>query len=247
MFDRCYATCLPEYEQTDPQAVTAIIWDLDNTLYAYDQKFHHASQKAMTQVILDNRLGMNPSEALAYASEPYPMQTIGRLQKEFGLDRQQLFSGYFNRLDESFLEPDPVLKACARSACASVKFGLLTHGTRSWADRALFRLGLGQFFPSEYRYTVENMREDKHSGPASLSQLFRRMGVHPSQAIVVDDKDKNLGPAGTLGCLTILVTNADPDPSTPATHAKHVYDYSRDFLADFNRNGRSLKNGQHLS
>ena len=218
----------------------AIIWDLDKTLYPYDQRFFAASKKALTNVVQEYCPVLSPTEAFAYASASYPMQTISRLQQDFGHDPKRLFYAYFTYLDESFLEPDARILRVAKQLQPHVKFGLLTHGNRDWSDRAIKRLGWDSLIPHAFRQTIDTMNHEKDTGSAALEELLSVMAVLPDKTVVVDDKDRNLGPAAALGCHTVLVTNRDPDPCMKVQHAQFVYDCARDFLNDYKRNGFNL-------
>lgn len=212
--------------------IRAIIWDLDKTLYPFDEAFGLASQRALATMIAEMNIGMSPAQALSFARPTYPMQTIARLQREYGLAVPDMFSSYYNNLDAGFLQPSPdLLREIGK---ASVTFGILSHCNRNWADRALAQLGLSDHIPPHYRVTCEDLQgQSKDDGPAPFRDILARMKVSPQQAVMVEDKDKNLKFARQLGMKTVFVTNGDL--VSTIEHADHIHQTGHEFMQAFNR------------
>jgi FMN phosphatase YigB (HAD superfamily) len=222
----------------------AIIWDLDRTLYPFDNRFKAANQQAALKVIRALEIEITPAARRHIAAASYPMQAMGWLGREYQLDMDKLFYDYFSHLDESFLRPNKAFLAAATALSANVKFGLLSHCNNSWAQRALVQLGLNEMILPAHRLTIEEMQTGgKDQTAAALLSLFNRMGVMAEECMVADDKDKNLAVAAEIGCTTVLITSYDPDPNIRIKNAQHIYGYCHEFLLDVKRNGRQLQSG----
>lgn len=223
---------------------SAIVWDLDRTLYPFDERFKVANQQAVLKVMQGYKIEVSPHQFQNISAATYPMQALGNLSRQYGLDMDQLFYDYFSHLDESFLRPNQAFLDAAIALSATVKFGLLSHCNNSWAQRALLQLGLNEMILPAHRLTIEDMRTGgKDQTATALLSLFNKMGVTARECMVADDKDKNLAIARELGCCTVLITSYDPDPAVKIKYAQHVYGYCDEFLSDVRHHGKKLQRG----
>lgn len=87
--------------------VRAIIWDLDKTLYPFDEAFGIASQRALVKMMTALKPELTVAQATACAEPTYPMKTIAKLQFSFGLNPKEMFDRYYSYLDAGFLRPSP--------------------------------------------------------------------------------------------------------------------------------------------
>lgn len=215
--------------------IRAIIWDLDKTLYPFDEAFGIASQRALVKMITELKPELTLAQATAYAEPTYPMKTIAKLQRAFDLKAAEMFDRYYTHLDAGFLRPSPDF--LREMSAASVSFGILSHCNRDWADRALERLGLSSFIPPHHRVTNEDLGGlNKDGSPDPFRLILARMQVQAGQSLMVEDKDRNLRIARQLGMETVLVTNGDD--LVASEHASHIHQTGHDFLCSFNQQAR---------
>lgn len=232
--------------QQDIVYPAAIVWDLDRTLYPFDERFKAANQQAVLKLMQGYKIEVSAHQYQNIAAATYPMRALGDLSRQYDLDMDKLFYDYFCHLDESFLRPNQAFLGAATALSVSVKFGLLSHCNKSWAQRALRQLGLNEVILSEHRLTIEDMQAGgKDQTAIALLSLFNRMGVAAGECMVADDKDKNLAIARELGCSTVLITSYDPDPAVKIKHAQHIYGYCHEFLSDVRRYGQKLQRGDY--
>ncbi len=224
--------------------IRAIIWDLDKTLYPFDEAFGIASQRALVKMIVELKPELTVAQATACAEPTYPMKTIAKLQFSFGLNPKEMFDRYYSYLDAGFLRPSPDFLQEMEEASAHVSFGILSHCNRDWANRALEQLGLAAFIPPYYRITDEDLsgqNKDESLGPFRL--ILTRMQVDAESALMVEDKNKNLRIARQLGMETVLVTNGDE--ITACEHAQHVHQTGHAFLCSFNQQAQRERSSTH--
>lgn len=224
--------------------IRAIIWDLDKTLYPFDEAFGIASQRALVKMMTALKPELTLAQTTACAEPTYPMKTIAKLQFSFGLNPKEMFDRYYSYLDAGFLRPSPDFLQEMEEASAHVSFGILSHCNRDWANRALEQLGLAAFIPPYYRITDEDLsgqNKDESLGPFRL--ILTRMQVDAESALMVEDKNKNLRIARQLGMETVLVTNGDE--ITACEHAQHVHQTGHAFLCSFNQQAQRERSSTH--
>lgn len=111
---------------------------------------------------------------------------------------------------DSFLQPDPEL--CEMLANVAQKRVIFTNASRDHAERVLNRLGIEK----QIDQVIDIITLDYHNKP-ELGAYSRALSLtgekDPSACLLVDDRSRNLIPGGEMGMTTVLVGEADPDPS----------------------------------
>lgn len=189
--------------------ISVIVWDLDNTLYPFDDSFYEATHKALTKMILEVGIDMTVDEAQKYAEKSYPMKTISKLCADFNIEIETAFSKYYDCLDEGFLKKDPSLIKEMKTAQETTTLVILSHANRNWTIRALKKLGLLDLFDQKNIFTSEDIKQGKSNSTAPFEKILNAMNVKSDQILMVEDKLKNLEQAKKTGMKTALVTYKD--------------------------------------
>jgi len=217
---------------SDIKDIKAIVWDLEQTLYPYDEAFQKESRKALARTILELGIEMTGQEAFDYAEAAYPMRTIKRLVNDFDVDFEEGFYTYYNNLDPLFLNPSQSFTQGLNNS--KVAHGLLTNANRNWTDKALYALGLEAVFDVKNIVSIDDMNgASKSNDTAPYQMICTMLDIDTKNSVMVDDKTKNLYQAKKLGMMTVLITGGDKNPDT--SHADFIFDTAEEFLHKFNQ------------
>jgi len=192
----------------------AIIWDLDHTLYRLCDRLKDLWNRAYANYFASLALGYTAEEALEIATRSYRETGYSAhwFLRQHALCPRETHLGVHRYMEAEHL---PVCmdtqEAFAARPC--LKHGLVTHGSRDWALRALDRLGLAGFFGSAAIVSLEDAGYVRKSeGAEGLVRCLEALGTAPAHALFVEDTAANLPPAKRLGLSTCLVTQGRPAP-----------------------------------
>lgn len=191
---------------TDLKNIKGLIWDMDGTLYRYDEIFktacNHAAAKTACQV--------RPNYTYDYALE----QCI-RSEKECGFSLywfhqetkmtfDELHFVYHDSIDEKVIERNERMGAVLR--VLSQQSVLLTNASRGWATRVMNHLDMADIFHQGNILALEDFDfQPKGRGTLGFEKAIEHLGFAPEEILMVEDLPRNLIKAKEAGLKTALV------------------------------------------
>jgi len=193
-------------------AVTAVLFDLDNTLIDFWKMKKAASKAALAAMI---RAGLRTDERRAW-------RTLNALFDRYGVENQRIFDIFlkettgrsddrllaagvvaYRRAKETQMRPYPdVVPTLRRLRAAGLKLAIVTDAPRFQAWSRLFELKLEKYF--DFVVALEDTGRKKPSSMPFRAAL-RRLRVRPEEAIMVGDSiGRDVLGAHKLGMRTVL-------------------------------------------
>ena len=212
----------------DFRHVNVWVFDLDNTLYPADSRLFDQIERRMT-LFVQQYLGLDCDEARRVQKTYYREHgtTLGGLMRVHGLD-PETYLAFVHDIDLAGLEADARL-VDAVSNLPGRRF-VFTNGCRHHAARVLERLALSRLF--EDFWDIRTIAFCPKPDPDSYRGVLARANAVPSRTAFFDDLPRNLVPAHTLGCTTVLVRNDYPwskqGPEQPDVQSDHIHYETRD-------------------
>jgi putative hydrolase of the HAD superfamily len=211
--------------------VQAIIWDLDNTLYRFDDAFIHACNVAAARAALHMEVPLGLDEAIEFATKSHLERGFSTevFIEEHGVDRAHMHEVFHSFIDERAIVTSlETLELFQAVKCDHV---LLTHGSGVWARRVLDHLGLREFFPDTHILGRENF--DFHSKAQSLIPFEMALSVLGRESgrgvLVVEDTAVNLKHPYDMGMQTALIHHGRP-PAKVDSYIDHSISDVREVL-----------------
>lgn len=216
----------------DLSAITAWIFDLDNTLYHADSNLFGEIESRMTEFIA-HRLDVHPGEA--YALQHFYFRTYGSslrgLMECDHVDPEEFLS-YVHNIDLSPLHPDPRMRPAVERLPG--KRFIFTNGCRKHANRVLEQIGLAGLWDDIW--DIRTIGYEPKPRPIAYSRIVEAGQIDPKRAAMFEDTARNLVPAHALGMTTIFIKNGSrwslQGPEVAAT-AHQNFSHEIDDLADF--------------
>lgn len=211
--------------------IEGIIWDLDGTLYRFDEVFKEACNHAAAK----SACAMRPEFAYddAYArsvkSEIEHGFSLQWFHQETKLSFQDMHFVYHDSIDEKVIAANEEMSAGLRAL--SMPSVILTNASRGWVLRILAHLGINDLFPENRIVALEDAGfVPKSRGPAGFELALARLGLPASSVLMVEDLSRNLTTAKSLGLRTALVHHGQwPDDRR---HIDYLYDSTLDLVRD---------------
>ena len=206
-------------------AVSAWLFDLDNTLYPAGCRLFEQIERRMTDYIC-RRLGLDQAGAHQLRRRYWQAHgtTLRGLMTHHGVDSAE-FLDFVHDIDLSVVAPAPRLDQ-ALAALGGRKL-VFTNGSLAHAERVLARLGVGHHFEAIFDIAAADFVPKPE--PAAYQRLIARHGVEPDRAVMFDDIAINLRPAAELGMTTVWVPatgvaapNRDHGRDRPGDHVDHI-------------------------
>lgn len=201
-----------------PSPVETWIFDLDNTLYPASCRLFDQVDRRMGAFIQET-LDLGPAEARALQKRYLREHgtTLRGLMDRHGID-PEVFLAHVHAIDLSPVAPDPALDA-ALGALPGRKI-VYTNGSTAHAEAVLERLAVGRHFEAIFDIAAADYVPKPE--PDGFRRLLDRYGVHPRQAVFLDDMARNLAPAAALGVTTVWVRH-DSEWSHLDSDGDHVH------------------------
>ena len=197
-------------------AVQGIIWDLDNTLYRFDDALIDTFNVAVGHAVIAAGVKMTHDEAVKLAKKSY-LETgySGRyFVQNHDVDARRLHFDFHTHVDEKIIETSVDMQALF--GAVDLKHALVTHGARDWALRVLKHLGLSPWFPPEHVFGLEDYGfRRKSEGADSFVKAIEALQLPPEQLLFVEDTPENLRIPYELGIGTVLIHHGTPPPDPP--------------------------------
>jgi len=202
----------------DLSRIEAIIWDLDNTLYRYDELFVTACNHAAARTAIDLGLAMDFEEAVALATESEKLWGNSfKFFGERGINYRDFHLPYHDSVDLTVIEKNEEMRRALESL--DLPMVILTNASRSWATRVLDHLGYTHLFaPNNIIALEDNNFEAKAYHDTGFLKGLSIVHRAAANTLMVEDLPRNLPKAKELGMVTALVHHG----KIPHDHAAHV-------------------------
>jgi HAD superfamily hydrolase (TIGR01509 family) len=185
----------------------ALIFDFDGTILDTEssefQAWQEVYQRYGVELTLEYWLPFIGNNSI-------PFDPVGHLEVQVGelLDKHSLEDWVWQRKQElnQALEPLPgVLDYLDAALAMGLKLAVASSSSRDWVEGHLARLGLLERF--EVVRTKENVALTKPD-PALFLRAAEGLGMHPAQAIVLEDSLNGVRAAKSAGAFTVAIPNA---------------------------------------
>lgn len=192
-----------------------IIFDMDGTLYRFANESggNFAKTQFYDDVItgtisfLSERLVVRPEQAhskLQQIRETYNEGISLGIEKEFGIDRYEYFSGAWGTLEPANYIPQN-LTLESQLNLAKGRIALLTAAPKVWATKVLSFLNLRDIFGDFVTTGEPDLRKPD---PAVFLQVAQQLNLPPQFIYSVGDQEhSDIIPAKEVGMKTIRVGN----------------------------------------
>lgn len=219
---------------TGSKSIKAIIWDLDNTLYPFNDDFMQACNIGAAKAAQEMGADIEFNEARRIAAEGFKKYGVGYqvFVEQFGFDAHEFQTRHLANIDISDIVSCDILPNVIRNI--PVKHAVLTHGSKSWSDRILTKLGIRDVFGNNLFGQEDVNYNKKNDGPEPFEIVLSALGLEPHETVMAEDSPQNLVYAKKLGMTTVLITQGSDKTSE---YADYTYEKAVDFLKDFN-NGK---------
>jgi putative hydrolase of the HAD superfamily len=190
-----------------PAAVSAWVFDLDNTLYPASDLYDEIGVRMTTYIA--RALGVDDAEALRLREHYFHEYgaTIVGLVRHHGVDARD-FLRDVHTADHSVLNVDDELSALLTRLPG--RRIIYTNGGGGHAERVLESLGLAALFDTVFDIEAGDFAPKPQR--ESYERLVAACDVDPRRSVFIEDTLRNLAPAHAMGFTTALVGVVHPDP-----------------------------------
>lgn len=191
------------------EPITAILFDLDNTLYPLSVGLTKAIDERMTAYVQRYK-GVSLEEALALRQHYMANHgsTLRGLQMTGAVDADDYLRDVHDVVYESYLALDEALDR-ELAALGAVKKAIFTNAPLEHAERVLRLLGIARHF--EQIFDIRFMDYRAKPDPFAYERALAELGADPARTLLVEDTARNLPPARALGLTTIFIGEAAAD------------------------------------
>lgn len=186
--------------------IEGIIWDLDGTLYRFDEIFKRACNHAAAKAACSVRAEYIYEEAYAkcVASEQQFGFSLYWFHQETKMPYEDMHFVYHDAIDETVIEKNEEMAAALRAV--HLPSVILTNASRGWVERILAHLGMDDIFAVDHILALEDADfVPKGRGTAGFERAVAKLNLAPEKILMVEDLPRNLSKAKELGLVTALV------------------------------------------
>lgn len=190
----------------DLSHIQGIIWDLDNTLYRFDDGFEKLCDEAAARVALDLGLEMSFEQAYETAVKSYKLYHYSYhiFVTEHGLPLKEFHVQFHEAITvDDIARPYDIAESLEKLGRPQI---IATNGSRGWAERVLVHLGLSHLFPMKNVFGFEDY---DHVSKANTDKPYDLaldiLQKEPENILVVEDSVLNLVRPKALRFQTALV------------------------------------------
>lgn len=176
------------------QKIKTIIWDLDNTLYKFDDNQIEHWHESVSKSMMDKGVDLPFNELVDLAEKGWLEHRNSNhyFIEKHNICPKQAHAGMFEFVDHNNIDPcdfTPSLMADMRQ----YHHVILTYATKAWAHRVLDHTGLSQFFEPEFILGAEDYNfEDKAHSPRGILTALDKVGGNADEMLFVEDTLPNL-------------------------------------------------------
>lgn len=210
-----------------------ILWDLDGTLYRFEEDFLVACNLAAARAAVHLGVPLRMDEAIEFAWKSHAQtgQSILHFLRDYDITPADMHECYHGFIDEKII--NAAEQVSDRLMIMSEDMGLshviITHASRSWAHRVLKHLGLDHIFSDERIIAKEDYEfQSKCESNLPFEMGLERLSADKAQSIVIEDTIKNLKTAKELGLATAVFHHGQPPEPCP-----DYIDYSYNNVLEF--------------
>ncbi len=212
---------------TSLKNINGVIWDLDNTLYRFDDTFLHVCNRAAAQTMLELGLQNTEDEAFRMALNSYHQcGNSFRVFMEMGFDYTQIHHAYHDRVSHDAIILIHELSETMESL--PQKMVVLTNASRPWAQKILLKTKLDSVFRDHNIVALEDVAFKAKSQGADGFLLAKDRGgmakLENEEIIVVEDIAHNLIHAKNIRMATALVHRPKANDDHIDHHFEEVMD-----------------------
>jgi putative hydrolase of the HAD superfamily len=182
--------------------ITAILFDLDNTLYPASSGLMQGVDTRITEYV-QRLLGIDLAAAMALRRQYLADYgtTLRGLQQHHAIDAEEYLGYVHDVAIESFIASDAALDELLGQLTATKL--IFTNAPAEYARRVLTVLGIERHFAQVFDIRFFTFLPKPE--PAGYQRVLDRLGIDGAQALLIEDTPQNLAPARALGMTTILV------------------------------------------
>ncbi len=192
--------------------IRAILFDMDGTLYSFDDKEESSFRtSAFGKTVLANcvrffeekcQISQAEAESLFHnLHQKYNGEVSLAVEKEFGISRNEYFSFTWDVPAHTFVAPNQALVQGLSEL--SVPAAVLTAAPKIWADRAITRLGLHNFFGDAIFTGDHDVRKPQSE---AFLQVSRFWDLKPHHILAIGDQEAtDILPAKSIGMKTLRI------------------------------------------
>lgn len=188
-----------------------IIFDIDGTLYELKGALPGSSQSSLPFFkevseravnLLANRLSVGTDKAIIILKElslKHSGQTSIGLEKDYSIGREEYFNYAWDIRAENYVEQDSSMQGLFTNL--NCKKAALTTSPPIWCNRVINRLGLEGCFDGIWNGFGDIRKPDVRA----YIQVTDFFGIEKNRVLMIEDQEKNLVPAKSLGFQTLLI------------------------------------------
>ncbi len=184
-----------------------ILWDLDNTLYRFNNAFTTHFNHMMARAAIELGVPISADEAFLLAEKSMADHGFsGKIFIErYGLKHPDLHMLVHEYADVNMIEPTEGLIPAFHETTSS--HAIVTHGAHVWARKAVDHLGLSAWFPHERLHALEHFDFQYKSGSrVPFERGLDSLGHESASVLMVEDTIHNLKVPHQMGMTTVLIT-----------------------------------------
>lgn len=200
----------------DIHPIKTIIWDLDGTLYKFDQAFIHACDVATAKSCSDQIEHLSFETALISAKAGFKDHNFSGyyLLRDYQIDAERFHSEFHLHINETLIHACEETQKLLKNI--PLNMGIISHASKEWMNRTLEHLGLKQLFDDEHILAFEDYDfAHKAYETKSYEMMIDRLNANPEHTLMVEDSYKNLQGAKKAGLQTAYVHHARPISPLP--------------------------------
>ena len=192
--------------KNDLSEIEAFVWDLDNTLYRFDDGFEKLCDEAAARVALDLGLNISFEEAYATAVKSYKLYHYSYhiFVTQHGLCLKEFHSRFHKAIAvDDIARPYDIAEPLQALSKPQI---IATNGSRGWAERVIDHLELSHLFPMDHVFGFEDYGHVSKANTDKPYDLALDILQKPRKNIlVIEDSPINLVRPKSLGFQTALV------------------------------------------
>lgn len=209
-------------------SLRGMLWDLDNTLYQFNQPLEKEFNRAIAHAVLEWGVDLSLGEAMEIAENSWLTHRYSAL--EFML-RYNIPQADLHYLTDKHLRHELVEKSDHTRdlfSKSAQKHALITHSARPWALRILKQLDLDPWFPEPQVFAYEDYAfESKAKSRKSFEMALGSINHNPGDTMMVEDTLENLKIPHEMGIMTVYLHHGrtvDDLPDFVDHHAANVHE-----------------------
>ena len=177
--------------------IKTIIWDLDNTLYKFNEAQVDAWHYATVDYAIERGMPLSREEAYKLADHGWKnFRNSGHhFIHDYGLSANDMHIGVNKSLPENLVIPCEETPSLMQNM-RDYNHVILTFAIQDWAKRVLDRTGLAEFFEPDHILGAEDYNfEDKAYSARGILTALDKIGGNANEVMFVEDTLPNLKPA----------------------------------------------------